>query len=136
MSDSVSDLELLRRRIDEIDDRLQDLLIERAEIVASVGAHKRGRVALPAHQPWREAEIIRRLVRRGKGAFPAATLVRMWRELLAATVRMQSSFTVAVYSPPNTRPISAAAASSRSCRSWAWPARLSPPPSMPTARTR
>src|SRR5205085_188857 len=58
------------------------------------------RVALPAHQPWREAEIIRRLVRRGKGAFPAATLVRMWRELLAATVRMQSSFTVAVYAPP------------------------------------
>src|SRR5947208_15688686 len=100
MSDSVSDLELLRRRIDEIDDRLQDLLIERAEIVASVGAHKRGRGALPAHQPWREAEIIRRLVRRGKGAFPAATLVRMWRELLAATVRMQSSFTVAVYAPP------------------------------------
>src|SRR5213078_1427669 len=83
MSDSVSDLELLRRRIDEIDDRLQDLLIERAEIVASVGAHKRGTGALPAHQPWREAEIIRRLVRRGKGAFPAATLVRMWRELLA-----------------------------------------------------
>ncbi|TMJ78486.1 MAG: hypothetical protein E6G73_01105 [Alphaproteobacteria bacterium] len=100
MSDSVSDLELLRRRIDEIDDRLQDLLIERAEIVASVGAHKRGTGALPAHQPWREAEIIRRLVRRGKGAFPAATLVRMWRELLAATVRMQSSFTVAVYAPP------------------------------------
>src|SRR5947207_1699972 len=100
MSDSVSDLELLRRRIDEIDDRLQDLLIERAEIVASVGAHKRGTGALPAHQPWREAEIIRRLVRRSKGAFPAATLVRMWRELLAATVRMQSSFTVAVYAPP------------------------------------
>jgi chorismate mutase / prephenate dehydratase len=100
MSDSVSDLELLRRRIDEIDDRLQDLLIERAEIVASVGAHKRGRGALAAHQPWREAEIIRRLVRRGKGAFPTATLVRMWRELLAATVRMQSTFTVAVYAPP------------------------------------
>src|SRR5204862_2516614 len=56
--------------------------------------------ALPAHQPWREAEIIRRLVRRSKGAFPAATLVRMWRELLAATVRVQSSFTVAVYAPP------------------------------------
>jgi chorismate mutase len=100
MSDSASDLELLRRRIDEIDDRLQDLLIERAEIVAGVAAHKRGKGALPAHQPAREAEIIRRLVDRGEGAFPAATLVRMWRELLAATVRMQSSFAVAVYAPP------------------------------------
>src|SRR5207248_4159450 len=64
------------------------------------GEHKRGQGALPAHQPAREAEIVRRLVRRGKGAFPAATLVRMWRELHAATVRMQSAFTVAVYAPP------------------------------------
>jgi chorismate mutase/prephenate dehydratase len=100
MSEIPSDLEGLRRRIDEIDDRLQDLLIERLEIVASVAAHKRGKGAIPAHQPAREAEIIRRLVRRDKGAFPTATLVRMWRELLAATVQLQSSFAVAVYAPP------------------------------------
>lgn len=100
MSEIPSDLEGLRRRIDEIDDRLQDLLIERLEIVANVAAHKRGQGAVPAHQPAREAEIIRRLVRRGGGAFPPATLARMWRELLAATVRLQSSFAVAVYAPP------------------------------------
>jgi len=100
MSEIPSDLEGLRRRIDEIDDRLQDLLIERLEIVGRVAAHKRGKGAIAAHQPAREAEIIRRLVRRGNGAFPAATLVRMWRELLAATVRLQSSFAVAVYGPP------------------------------------
>src|SRR5438045_9452550 len=95
MSDSVSDLELLRRRIDEIDDRLQDLLTERAEIVASVGAHKRGTGALPAHQPWREAEIMRRLVRRSKSAVPAATLPRTTRESLPPTRRNQSTSTVA-----------------------------------------
>ena len=100
MSEISPDLEGLRRRIDEIDDRLQDLLIERMDIVASVAAHKRGKGAVAAHQPAREAEIIRRLVRRGNGAFPTTTLVRMWRELLAATVRLQSSFAVAVYAPP------------------------------------
>src|SRR5207237_3305309 len=99
MSEIPSDLDGLRRRIDEIDDQLQDLLIERLEIVAGVAAHKRGTGAIAAHQPAREAEIIRRLVRR-KGGFPAATLIRMWRELLAATVRLQSSFAVAVYAPP------------------------------------
>ena len=31
---------------------------------------------------------------------PAASLVRIWRELLAATTRMQGAFTVAVYAPP------------------------------------
>lgn len=100
MSEIPSDLEGLRQRIDEIDDRLQDLLVERLEIVAGVAAHKRGKGAIAAHQPAREAEIIRRLVRRNRGGFPPATLVRMWRELLAATVQLQSSFAVAVYAPP------------------------------------
>ena len=100
MSDIPSDLEGLRRRIDEIDDRLQDLLVERIQIVSTVAAHKRSNRGVAAHQPAREAEIIRRLIERNQGAFPPATLVRMWRELLAATVRLQGKFTVAVYAPP------------------------------------
>jgi chorismate mutase len=99
MSDIPSDLEGLRRRIDEIDDRLQDLLVERIQVVSTVAAHKRSNRGVAAHQPAREAEIIRRLIERNRGAFPPATLVRMWRELLAATVRLQGAFTVAVYAP-------------------------------------
>jgi chorismate mutase len=94
-----SDLQHLRRRLDEIDDRLQDLLIERAEIIAMVAASKK-EGNQPALQPAREAEIIRRLVGRHHGAFPIATLVRMWREMLAATVRLQSPFSVAVFAQP------------------------------------
>src|ERR1044071_8823009 len=100
MSDIPSDLEQLRRRIDETDDRLQDLLLERIEIVAGVAAHKRSSGGVAAHQPAREAEIIRRLIARNAGRFPSSNLVRMWRELLAATVGLQSSFTVAAYAPP------------------------------------
>src|SRR5713101_5897689 len=73
MSDIPSDLEQLRRRIDEIDDRLQDLLVERINIVSRVAAHKRGGDGLAAHQPAREAEIIRRLISRNHGPFPPAT---------------------------------------------------------------
>src|ERR1700720_4772180 len=93
-----SDLAELRHRLDEIDDKVHDLLIERAEIISMVAASKRdGRPA--AFQPAREAEIIRRLVGRHRGDFPVATLVRMWREMLAATVRLQSPFAVAVFAP-------------------------------------
>jgi chorismate mutase len=93
-----SDLAELRRRLDEIDGQLHDLLIERAEIVSGVAASKRdGNVA--TFQPGREAQIIRRLVDRHRGEFPIATLVRMWREMLAATVRLQSPFAVAVLAP-------------------------------------
>ena len=93
-----SDLKALRRRLDEIDDKLQDLLIDRAQIVSLVAASKQDSNQ-PAFQPAREAEIIRRLVGRHRGAFPLATLVRMWREMLAATVRLQSPFSVAVFAP-------------------------------------
>lgn len=103
MADLPSDLAQLRRRIDEIDDRLQDLLIERLDIVAGVAAHKRDHGRVAAHQPPREAEIIRRLVARNRGAFPPATLVRMWRELLGATVRLQDTVPVAVYAPPESQ---------------------------------
>jgi chorismate mutase / prephenate dehydratase len=93
-----SDLKGLRRRLDEIDGKLQDLLIDRAEIVSLVAASKKDGNR-PAYQPAREAEIIRRLVGRHRGALPVATLVRMWREMLAATVRLQSAFSVAVFAP-------------------------------------
>jgi len=92
------DLKGLRRRLDEIDDKLQDLLIDRAQIVSLVAASKKDGNQ-PAFQPAREAEIIRRLVGRHRGALPVATLVRMWREMLAATVRLQSPFSVAVFAP-------------------------------------
>jgi chorismate mutase len=88
----------LRRCLDEIDDKLHDLLIKRAEVVSVVAASKReGNLA--AFQPGREAQIIRRLVDRHSGDFPVATLVRMWREMLAATVQLQSMFAVAVFAP-------------------------------------
>jgi chorismate mutase/prephenate dehydratase len=98
MSSTPSDLKGLRQRLDEIDDRLHDLLIDRGEIISMVAASKKDGNQ-PAFQPAREAEIIRRLVGRHHGAFPAATLVRMWREMLAATVRLQSPFSVAVFAP-------------------------------------
>lgn len=99
MLSALSDLEELRRNLDRIDDKLQDLLIERAEIVARVAASKK-QSNVAAFQPGREAEIIRRLVNRHRGDFPVATLVRIWREMLAATVQLQSPFAVAVYAPP------------------------------------
>lgn len=99
MSEIPSDLVDLRRHIDEIDDRLQDLLIERLDLVSRVATAKRNRGGVAPHQPGREAELLRRLVRRNRGALPPATLVRMWRELLAATVRLQGPFAVAVYAP-------------------------------------
>src|SRR5918992_969613 len=92
-------LDDLRRRIDEIDERLQDLLIERAEVVEAIGETKR---AEGGHvlRPGREASILRRLMARHRGVFPRAAIIRMWREMFAAQVAIQDRFAVAVYAPP------------------------------------
>jgi len=98
MSLTLSDLADLRRHIDEIDDRLHDLLIDRAAIVGRVAASKKnGDVAF--YQPAREAEILRRLAARHRGALSFASVVRIWREILAATVRIETPFAVAVLAP-------------------------------------
>jgi chorismate mutase-like protein len=101
MPNPVPTLDELRRKIDEIDDALHDLLIHRVDVVTSIGALKKDN-AVPAIRPGREAAILRRLVARHKGPLPHAILVRLWRELLSGTTGIQVDFKVAVYAPDAT----------------------------------
>jgi chorismate mutase/prephenate dehydratase len=89
------DLTALRARLDELDDKIHDLLKDRARVVESVA--RTGKTA--AFRPGREAAILRRLLSRHTGKLPPQTLVRMWREMLAGTTAMQTSVTVAVFDP-------------------------------------
>ncbi len=93
-------LDDLRRRIDRLDDELQDALIERAALVAEIASVKQSD-ATPALRPGREARILRRLVARHHGPFPRAMLVRIWREMMSGTAAMQTALDVAVYAPAN-----------------------------------
>jgi chorismate mutase len=95
MATTQSSLDDLRRRIDEIDDQLHDLIIRRAETVEAVAETKQ-RDRTPLIRPGREALILRRLVERHRGRFPRAVLVRLWREIFGGTIMIQGDFTVAV----------------------------------------
>ena len=59
---------MLRARLDELDDKIHDLLMERALVVESVA--RSGKAA--AFRPGREAAILRRLLARHTGKLPAA----------------------------------------------------------------
>jgi len=98
MTSAPPSLDELRREIDEIDDAVHDLLMRRAAVVERVGVAKAGSASL---RPAREALILRRLLTRHKGPFPRAVLVRIWREILSASVRLQGSFSVAVPTDPD-----------------------------------
>ena len=92
--EGVTDLAAVRAELDGIDDALHDLLMRRAGLVARLAAARiKAGVAL---RPGREASILRRLLGRHSGPLPRQTIARIWRELLAATVGMQSGFVVAV----------------------------------------
>ena len=86
----------LREEINRIDDAVQDLLIKRAAIAENVRVSKSGAAAW---RPAREAQILRRLVKRHHGSFPRMTIVQIWREIISSMVRLQGEFSVAIYNP-------------------------------------
>ncbi|HXJ02292.1 MAG TPA: chorismate mutase [Micropepsaceae bacterium] len=106
MQNEPGTLEDLRGEIDRIDDALHDLLIRRANVslaIAKVKQPAEGAPAtpVPALRPAREAMILRRLLARHKGDLPPQVLVRIWREIMAASLRVQSKFHLHVYSGDN-----------------------------------
>ena len=100
-------LEDLRGEIDRIDDALQDLLIRRAEVSHAIAKVKQpaaeggNAMPVPALRPAREAAILRRLLARHKGDLPPRVLVRIWREIISASLRVQSKFHLHVYAADN-----------------------------------
>lgn len=102
MAEAQPTLDDLRRQIDEIDVTLQELIVRRAEVVTQVGALKNrisGGARVVHMRPAREAIILRKLVERHRGPLSKATLVRMWCELMSASLRLEGSFSVAVCMP-------------------------------------
>lgn len=94
-SQGAPSLQDLRQHIDAIDDQIHDLIMERTRIVETVRDLKRDdRIKI---RPAREDQIVCRLVARHKGPFPKAELVRIWRELIVATLGFEGPFSVAVY---------------------------------------
>lgn len=94
LPDVPRDLPALRSELDRLDDALHELIMRRAEIVVEVGAlGVKGAVPL---RPGREAAIIRRLLDRHAGPFPAASLVRLWRELVCGMTALQRPLRIAV----------------------------------------
>jgi chorismate mutase/prephenate dehydratase len=92
---SEPDLSAFRKEIDAIDAELHALLVRRAEVSEKVRATKTDDSL--KLRPGREANILRALVARHTGTFPKPQLIRIWREILSASLAMQGPFSVAVY---------------------------------------
>ncbi|MDP6345859.1 MAG: chorismate mutase [Alphaproteobacteria bacterium] len=100
MPQDTSDLNDLRRQIDEIDASLHDAIVQRIALIDRIAAAK-GQTGgdTTAMRPNREAEVVRGLASRHHGPLQTAALVRVWRELINAATAMQGPLTVAVCAP-------------------------------------
>lgn len=81
-------IEELRRKLDEIDGELLHLLSRRGEVAMRIGRIKAEK-GLPLRSPEREAEIIARMVRENPGPLSDAAVARIFRRIIAETLRLQ-----------------------------------------------
>ncbi|HSB51088.1 MAG TPA: prephenate dehydratase [Dissulfurispiraceae bacterium] len=94
-------LEGLRHKIDDIDDKILDLLNRRAGLairIANIKRHSR----LKFHSPERERAILDRLKALNRGPFPDDALRVIFREILSASLSLEEPLKVAYLGPGGT----------------------------------
>ena len=87
-------LDDLRKEIDRIDETMHQLLMERGEIIDRLIAVKKSQETGSAFRPAREADMMRRLVKRHKGILPLDTAESIWRVIISTFTYVQAPFSV------------------------------------------
>ena len=93
------DLDALRGRIDAVDDRLLELLNERAALARRIGELKGDG---PVYRPEREAQVLRRLRAANPGPLAGDSVERVFTEVISACRAVESALTVAFLGPRGT----------------------------------
>jgi chorismate mutase/prephenate dehydratase len=98
-----ADLAEIRQRINEIDERLQSLINERAKYAQKVGLAK-GELAqaVDYYRPEREAEILRTIKKRNEGPLRDEEMLRLFREIMSACLAQQEPLKVGFLGPEGT----------------------------------
>ncbi len=80
-------LDLLRNNINSLDDKILDLLRERAEIVTEIGKQKKSHTDVVDYE--REQKILDRILESTKSKYSKDSIVRIWREIFQASTKLQ-----------------------------------------------
>ena len=97
-------LDSIRGRIDDIDQRIHELLNERAKVAQQVGDSKRsaGLSTADFYKPEREAQVLRKALERNKGPLRNEEIARLFREIMSACLAQQEPLKVAFLGPEGT----------------------------------
>lgn len=97
------DLAEIRKHINEIDERIQALINERATFAQKVGVAK-GELAhaVDYYRPEREAEILTAIKERNEGPLRDEEMLRLFREIMSACLAQQEPLKVGFLGPEGT----------------------------------
>lgn len=104
MSESLDDL---RRQIDALDEKIVDLLNQRAEVVVRVGRLKQQTNA-PIYAPDREKLVLDKLRQLNRGPLPDRALEAVYRELMSGSFALERPLRIGFLGPAGTFSHSAA----------------------------
>jgi len=97
------DLSRIRDSIDSVDSRIQELLNERARFAQLVGISKSASgKAVDFYRPEREADVLRKALKRNKGPLRNEEIARLFREIMSACLAQQEPLKVAFLGPEGT----------------------------------
>ena len=99
----------IRKRIDEIDAAVQELVSERAECARKVAEIKREQGDTEHfYRPEREAQVLRKVQQRNKGPLSDEAIAGIFREIMAVCLALEKPLKVAFLGPKGTYTHSAA----------------------------
>ena len=102
-------LENLRKKIDDIDENLIDLISKRAQYATEVAKVKGAQTDNHGfYRPEREAQILRKITGQNKGPLSDEELARLFREIMSACLALEQSLNIAYLGPEGTFTQSAA----------------------------
>ena len=98
-----ADIAEIRQRINDIDERLQTLINERAQFAQQVGVAKGDLArAVDYYRPEREAEVLRTIKERNEGPLRDEEMLRLFREIMSACLAQQEPLKVGFLGPEGT----------------------------------
>lgn len=94
-------LDDIRKKIDEIDQRVIDLINERTDLAIEIGKLKREK-GEEVYSPSRESEIYRKIDTLAKGSVPKDALKAIYREIMSACLALEKPVAAAYLGPEAT----------------------------------
>ena len=91
-------LDELRKKIDELDHKLVQLLNERARVVVDIGKLK-NETDKPVYAPDREKEVFERIAQANEGPLPNKCLMAIWRELMSGSFVLERPLRIGYLGP-------------------------------------